>query len=110
MTEAETEEKDAQADYQVMMEDAADKRATDAKSLQEKESAKASMEEEQENHKGGTTSEEKQLGATKKYIIQTHSECDWLMQYYDVRKSARASELDALNNAQSVLNGADYSL
>merc|ERR1719414_1762790 len=41
MTEAKTSEKDAQADYETMMEDSADKRTADSKSLQEKSSAKA---------------------------------------------------------------------
>ncbi len=36
--------------------------------------------------------------------------CDWLLKYYDVRKEARASEIDALGKAKAVLSGADYSL
>merc|ERR1711920_447022 len=44
MTEAETSEKDAQADYKQLMKDSAAKRATDAKALTEKGAAKADME------------------------------------------------------------------
>merc|ERR1719350_1499993 len=44
MTEAETAEKDAQADYEMMMADAAAKRKADTKSLTEKGSAKANSE------------------------------------------------------------------
>merc|ERR1719210_2390176 len=44
MTEAETAEKDAQADYEQLMKDSADKRTVDSKSLTEKGSAKADEE------------------------------------------------------------------
>merc|ERR1719284_1878394 len=44
MTEATTEEKDAQADYEAMMKSSADKRSADSKTLTEKESTKASLE------------------------------------------------------------------
>lgn len=48
--------------------------------------------------------------ATEQYIHSLHAECDWLVKYFDVRKEARASEIDALGNAKAVLSGADYSL
>merc|ERR1712242_357002 len=51
MTEAETAEKDAQADYVEMMSDSKEKRQADSKSLQEKGSAKAELESALEEHK-----------------------------------------------------------
>ena len=33
-----------------------------------------------------------------------------LIQYFDVRKAARNSEIDALGKAKAVLSGADFSL
>jgi len=47
---------------------------------------------------------------TMKNIASLHAECDWLMQYYDVRKQARAGEVESLQNAKAVLSGASYSL
>merc|ERR1719395_518270 len=44
MTTAETEEKDAQADYEVFMKDSADKRAEDSKTPGDKEAALADTE------------------------------------------------------------------
>merc|ERR1719471_1436826 len=62
MTEAETEEKDAQADYEVMMKDAADTRAADSKSLTNKEAAKA-------DHQGALeASKEAKASATKELM------------------------------------------
>merc|ERR1719198_2832007 len=92
------------------MKSSAAKRAAESKSLTEKESIKASLEEDLEASKGTLDSTTKELTATLQYIASLHLECDWLMKYFDVRKEARASEVDALGNAKAVLSGADYSL
>merc|ERR1719330_723152 len=110
MTEAETQEKDSQADYEQMMRDSAAKRTTDSKSLTEKGSAKADVEAELQAHSTARTMGAKELMATMKYISSVHAECDWLIQYFDVRKEARASEGDSLKRAKAVLSGAGYSL
>merc|ERR1712161_113032 len=47
---------------------------------------------------------------TVKEIGSLHGECDWLVQYFEVRKQARADEIESLSNAKAVLNGATYSL
>merc|ERR1719181_746089 len=107
MTQAETEEKDTQADYEQMMKDSAEKRSQDAKALENKEAAKADMEESLQKSKEAKTSAKKELGATLEYIHSLHSECDWLIQYFDVRKEARTSEIDSLGKAKAVLSGAD---
>merc|ERR1719181_1905349 len=110
MTVAETEEKDSQADYETFMSDSAQKRAEDSKSLADKQSAVADMQaslEKETDEKSSTSSE---LAATLQYIQSLHSECDWLLQYFDVRKDARSSEVDALGKAKAVLSGADFSL
>jgi len=110
MTVAKTEEKDSQGDYEGMMKDSAAKRADDSKSLADKQKTladlQASLQSSQEE-KGSTT---KELGATLQYIQSLHAECDWLIQYFDVRKEARDSEIDALGKAKAVLSGADFSL
>jgi len=110
MTEAETEEKDAQADYEKTMQDSAEKRTKDSKLLGEKESTKADLEADLETHTEDKASTTKELMATMQYIQSLHNECDWLLKYFDVRKEARASEIDALGKAKAVLAGADFSL
>merc|ERR1712194_136116 len=110
MQEAEVMETDSQKEYEEMMSDSAAKRAQDSKSLTDKTSAKAAEEEElqaETDTKAGTS---KELAMTLQYIGELHGECDWLVKYYDVRKSARAGEVEALGKAKAVLNGADYSL
>jgi len=110
MTEADTEEKDAQRDYERMMTESSEKRTTDSTSLQEKTSSKADMETALEESKAHKKSAQREVLATAKYISNLHGECDWLIQYYDVRKEARTGETDAITKAKAVLSGADFSL
>jgi septal ring factor EnvC (AmiA/AmiB activator) len=110
MTEAQTAEKDAQAEYEKTMDDSAKKRAIDSKSLTDKQSAKANTESSLQANKEEKVSTGKELMAVHEYIQNLHSECDWLMKYYDVRKEARDAEIDNLKNAKAVLSGADFSL
>merc|ERR1719453_2645327 len=110
MTEAETSEKLAQEDYEAAMKDASQKRSADSKSLADKQKAKAQLEADLESNteeKGATT---KTLMATHEHIQSLHAECDWLLQYYQVRKEARAGEVESLKTAKSVLSGADFAL
>merc|ERR1719389_1588874 len=110
MTVAEAEEKDAQADYEQMMKDSAEKRAADSKTIGEKEGVKADTEAALTKHKEELKSQKSEMMATLEVIQALHGECDWLLQYFDVRKEARAGEIGALTKAKAVLSGADYSL
>merc|ERR1719182_769005 len=110
MTEAKATEKNAQADYEQAMSDSASKRATDSKTLADKQKAKADTSADMEANTEEKAATTKTLMATEKYISNLHAECDWLLQYFQVRKEARAGEVDSLLNAKAVLSGADYSL
>merc|ERR1740121_3501318 len=110
MTEAGTEEKDAQADYEQSMKDSAKKRSDDSEAISHKGAAKAAMEGDLESHKEQKGATAQELMATLKYIQSLHAECDWLIQYFEARKQARAGEVDSLRQAKAVLSGADFSL
>merc|ERR1719436_1897552 len=110
MAEAATSEKDAQGDYETLMADSAAKRTADAALLTEKTSTKAALEGDLEAHKEALAGAKAELAATLEYIGSLHTECDWLLQYFQVRKDARASEVDALTNAKAVLSGADFTM
>merc|ERR1719237_1319169 len=110
MTESKTEEKDAQADYETMMRESAEKRVADSKSLSDKEAAKADTEKSLSDLSIEKKDKTSELLATLKYIQSLHTECDWLLKYYDMREQARTGEIDSLTKAKAVLSGADYSL
>merc|ERR1712187_732177 len=82
----------------------------DANALEEKSSSKADTEAELQAHESHKAAAEKELMATTAYIASLHAECDWLLQYFDVRKEARAGEVESLKRAKAVLSGADFSL
>merc|ERR1719311_1056267 len=92
------------------MSDAANKRAGDTKDLADKSDAKASMETELQAHNDAKKASETELEATKDYIQTLHNDCDFLLEYYQERKDARAGEIDAIGKAKAVLSGADFSL
>merc|ERR1719350_1348675 len=110
LTEAETTEKDAQADYAELMQDSAEKRVADSQSLTDKINAKTQTVADLAAHKTAKADATKELAATLEYIASLHAECDWLLKYFEVRKEARSGEIQSLVDAKAVLSGADYSL
>jgi len=104
------DEKDAQGDYEKFMADSSEKRAADAKSVAEKEAAKADTAAKLQKHGEELKATTGELYANAEYTRDLHGECDWLVQNFDARKSARAGEVDSLTKAKAVLSGADYSL
>merc|ERR1719221_1503732 len=109
MTESDVSEKNAQEEYEKMMAEAAKKRAEDARSIADKASAKASEEETLEEEESTKDASSKELAATIKYIHTLHGDCDWLVKYFETRRSARNEEIDSLGRAKAALSGADYS-
>merc|ERR1719231_1431526 len=89
MTEAETEEKLAQEEYEELMANSEAALAADESELKDKKS---------------------ELMATMEYEASLHAECDWLIKFFDMRKEARAGEIDSMKKAKAVLSGADFSL
>merc|ERR1712045_1047029 len=109
-TEAEVEEKNAKEAYQNVMAESAAKRTEDSKALTDKEAASADLSSSLQRSESDKKSDTRELMGTMKYISSLKSECDWLLQYFDVRKQARADEIDSLQKAKAVLSGADFSL
>merc|ERR1712238_104601 len=90
--------------------DSAAKRAADSKSITDKDSEKASTEESLQTENDAKADATGEHMNTMKEIASLHGECDWNLKYFEVRKQARADEIESLNNAKAVLNGASYSL
>merc|ERR1719195_1001139 len=97
--EMQVEEKDGQRSYEEAMEEAAEKRAIDARAISEKESVKAELETRLHKMNQAMKAKRKQAFTMSKYLQALHSECDWLLANFDARIEAKA-----------VLSGADYSL
>merc|ERR1719172_226361 len=108
ITQAEHEEKTAQTDYERLMSESTESRATMVESITSKEVAKADLDTKIEATKEKKTSEEAQLMSIKQTLTQLHADCDFLIENYDLRKAARENEVEGLKNAKSVLSGANF--
>merc|ERR550537_1821427 len=104
------DENDAQAEYEKLMADSGAKRAADSASVAEKEGAKADLEAQIEKDSAEKKATMMAVVAKAEYIKDLHIECDWLLANFEVRKTARAGEVESLKDAKAVLSGADYSL
>merc|ERR1719215_1462115 len=104
------EEKEAQMAYEKMMSDSADKRARDTKAAVEKAEQKAELEDLLQEQKGEMKEMAAELMAVEKILSQLQIECGWFLDNFDARKAARSDEMNSLDRAKAVLNGADYSL
>merc|ERR1719217_452393 len=106
MKDSEYEEKTAQKDYEELMSDSAETREAKVKSITEKEGAKAQL----SAKKLAATEKErgdfKDVDAIHAYTSTLHTDCDFILENYDVRKEARTQEIESLKNAKAVLSGA----
>jgi len=109
ITEMKVEEKNAQEEYEEFMADSTAKRAADAKSIAEKTAAKADTAAKLQRHHSELKTTRAELYANAKATHNLGADCNWLVENFDVRKSARAGEVDSLTKAKAVLSGADYS-
>merc|ERR1719183_2959817 len=107
-TEAEHEEEVAQKDYEDLMAASQETRSSNAKSITEKESAKAEWGEKIENAKTDHASTTDALTKLAEYIAGLHASCDFLVDNYGARKEARTNEVEGLKNAKAVLSGASF--
>merc|ERR1719494_922737 len=110
MHEAEMEEKESQNEYEELMVDSQKKRAADSKLITTKEEAKAEADTIAQAKSDTLSSTNEELSLTNQYISDLHKSCDFLMENYDFRKTARSQEIEALAKAKAILRGADYSL
>jgi hypothetical protein len=110
MNEHRLEEEDAQGDYEKMMKDSANKRASDSKAISENESALAEAQSDLAQNHDDRKANSKNSAETHSYDQDVHKTCDFLLENFDVRKKARTDELEALDKAKAVLSGADFSL
>merc|ERR1719316_1863366 len=83
ITEIETEEKENQKEYETFMADSAAKRANDAKSIEDKESAKADLEGTLVKSTEEKKAKMKEAMATAQFLSEVHGDCDWLLSNFD---------------------------
>merc|ERR1719352_132819 len=94
MTELETEEKEAQKEYETFISDSAKKRADDSKSISDKEANKVETDANTLKMKQEKKGKATEAMAKIESLQSLHTECDWLVSNYQMRKEARAGEVE----------------
>lgn len=105
MKDAENAEKEAVNDYAKVMSDAHTQRAQDSKAVTDKTAAMSELEAKSVKEKEGHTLAKRELLSIGKLIADLNGQCNFILQNYDLRKEARASESDSLVNAKAILSG-----
>jgi hypothetical protein len=108
MKDAAYEEKTSQADYAKLMGKSQETRAANSKGIVTKSASKATLEGKLESAKEGLTAVNTDLDLIGQTLGDLHMQCDFLLQNYDLRKEARANEVESLKNAKAILSGADF--
>merc|ERR1719313_550522 len=103
MTESETEEKLVSKEYVRVMTDAQETRNQDVKSLNEKKATKATLDEKLVSNKAKLALTEEELHNLELYLVQLHTECDFLMRNFEVRHEGRVDEEAGLEDAESIV-------
>jgi len=97
------QEKHAQEAYEEFLRECKQKRAIDAKAVSEKEGVKAELEASLQEDTVATKNARKKMQSTVEELSGLHKDCDWLLQYHEVRKQSRVEERDSLMKAKAVL-------
>merc|ERR1719191_212832 len=105
MAEAETEEKFSAKDYTRVMKEAKETHTQDTKSLTTQKNMKAELEVKLTEAKEARTTTMKELENINLYMVQLHSECDFLIRNFEARHDGRVQEAVGLKDAESVLTG-----
>eukprot|EP00933_Yihiella_yeosuensis_P047780 TRINITY_DN436_c2_g1_i1.p1 TRINITY_DN436_c2_g1~~TRINITY_DN436_c2_g1_i1.p1 ORF type:complete len:747 (+),score=247.62 TRINITY_DN436_c2_g1_i1:125-2242(+) len=106
VAEAKHEENNSQKLYEELLADSQEKRAADSQAVVSKEKAKAEAETEKINHATAAKQETAELNDVQMYDMDVHTDCDWMLKNYEVRKEGRMTEQESLTQAKSVLAGA----
>merc|ERR1719298_178258 len=103
MIEVEIFEKFNAKEYVRLMTDAQETRAQDVKSLNEKKAAKATLDQKLVDNRAKLALTEEELHNLELYLVQLHTECDFLMRNFEVRHEGRVDEETGLETAETIV-------
>jgi len=107
MAEMSTNEKEAQFEFESATREFATKRALAAKDITKLVGYKAEIEADHHKKAGAVESKTAESAGKSHYLDSLRNECDFLMEHFETRASARTSEIEALQKATAVLTEAD---
>jgi septal ring factor EnvC (AmiA/AmiB activator) len=102
-------ESEAQAAYEALIADTNQAVAGLTKEITFKTKSKAKAKKDLAATEGDHADAVTELENLGKYNADLHAECDYVMKNFDIRQQARAEEIEALQQAKQILNGANLS-
>jgi len=107
--ESKKSESEAQAAYEALVADTNESIADLTKEITSKTKAKAQAKKDLSATQSDLADSVTELENLGKYNADLHSECDYVMKNFGIRQKARAEEIEALQQAKQILNGANLS-
>merc|ERR1719172_316604 len=105
--ESKKSESEAQAAYEALIADTNESIADLSKEITSKTKAKAQAKKDLSMTSGDLADANSEIESLGKYNADLHGECDYVMKNFDIRQNARAQEMEALQQAKQILNGAN---
>jgi len=105
--ESKKTESEAQAAYEALVADTNDSIANLTKEITSKTKAKAAAKKDLSATNGDHADAVKELENLGKTNGDLHAECDYVMKNFMIRQEARAAEVEAMQQATQILNGAN---
>merc|ERR1712099_114001 len=102
-------ENEAQAAYEQLIADSNASIKALQKEVVSKTQAKVDAEKDKRETQADLAETMKELEGLAKYNAELHAECDYVLKNFDLRQNARAEEIEALQQAKQILNGASLS-
>merc|ERR1719464_2650436 len=107
--EIEKTEQKAQADYAVFVQSATSTIEADREAIEKKEAQAAEAESAKSETEGSQLSNDEELAKLRDLLKAHHVDCDYVLQFFDVRQKSRAEEMDAITDAKAILSGSVFS-
>jgi len=105
---AEHEEKTAQRDYLGLVKSMNEQIAESGKRIIQAQETKAAAESAKNESETALSSKKEELDSFSKLLSEKTAACEFIMNSFDDRKTARSAEIDGLVKATSVLKGANF--
>merc|ERR1719240_1621802 len=99
---------EAMAAYDSYMKDSNAAIETMSKSIVTKSEELATVDERKAKADGDLKSTEMDLLKLAEYKMNLHTQCDFVMKYFDIRQQKRAEEIEALQQAKAIFSGANF--
>eukprot|EP00929_Paragymnodinium_shiwhaense_P074443 TRINITY_DN380_c1_g2_i2.p2 TRINITY_DN380_c1_g2~~TRINITY_DN380_c1_g2_i2.p2 ORF type:complete len:278 (-),score=125.98 TRINITY_DN380_c1_g2_i2:138-971(-) len=103
-----TAEEHDQASYATLVSDTTASIEADRAAISLKLEMQAKAEGDKSQTQESILANNEELKTLEHTLFARHTECDWLMKYFDVRQTARQEEMDSISDAKAILSGADY--